>query len=58
MTIRELQYAIQQIIDEDGVPDNSEVIAKMENGKMRFFARIRNVKFKDGSLHDIDHPIA
>ena len=57
MTIRELQYAIQHAIDVHGVPDHSEAIAKEENGKVTFYAVIKNVQFKNGTIHTINFPL-
>ena len=51
MTIRYLQYAIQQAIDEKGVSDTSRVkIVKNKDGELEVFATERLERIESGEL--------
>ena len=53
MTIRDLQYAIQQAIDEKGVCDNARVkVVPNKDGELEIFAVENRITMgEDGKLH-------
>ena len=51
MTIRDLQYAIQDAIDEKGVDDEAQVVIEKRDGKFEIFAAEELVRIvEDGKL--------